>query len=163
MLVIITDTNVSSVTIDPRNITVITGTSNVAINCTITLNRAIGPNHTALSVTWLGPNLMQHTDVQNIPATTDMTKTFHSVLIIQHIASSSAGQYYCEAHLVGKESVQSKSSSIRVLGENVCMFFNCYSTIAFIIPVMELYYNDSINTASFRNYNIRQVPEPQSG
>ena len=108
-------------TIEPRNITVITGTSNVSIKCTITLNRAIGPDHTALSVTWSGPNLTQHTDVQNIPATTDSTKRFQSVLIIQHIAFSSAGQYYCKAHLAGKGSVQSKSSSVSVLGENVAM------------------------------------------
>ena len=97
------------VSIEPQNVTALVGTPPVVFTCTITLNHAIGPDHSALSVDWssgkssASPNLGVHS-------------VFNSSMTTSTLTSSTQKAYCCNARVVGTNTV-SDCSFIEVLGE----------------------------------------------
>ena len=103
------DTSILQVTVDPMDITALTGTADVRLACSIQLTNNIGPDYSALSVSWLSP----------VPAEagsfTAMTQNeFKSVLNVSLIIME--GQYCCNASLTGKSNVLPACASVKVLG-----------------------------------------------
>ena len=68
--------------------------------CTITLSSPVGPNISALSVTW------QHNETVNAngmtqPANGVNSKIFMKSLTLQDITISDSGQYCCQVEIIG--------------------------------------------------------------
>ena len=107
------DTSVTMVSIKPQNVTALVGTPPVVFTCTITLNHAIGPDHSALTVNWT-----QDTMSVNSSATpeTGVHSVFDSSMTISTLTSSSRKEYCCNVRVVGTNAV-SNCSSIEVLGK----------------------------------------------
>ena len=109
------DTRVTTVSIKPQNVTALVGTPPVVFTCTITLNYAIGPDHSALNVDWT-----QDTMSVKSSATPEMGvySVFHSSMTISTLTPSSQKEYCCNARIFGTN-VVSTCTSIEVLGEKV--------------------------------------------
>ena len=76
------------------------------ISCTITLSSAIGPDHSALSVTWQHNNqLVSHDRVHVFPTQGDVSNVFYSNLALQPVSQHDGGVYNCAASLTGNETI----------------------------------------------------------
>ena len=92
-------------------ITALNGTTNVTLTCSIQLNNDIGPDHSALNVSWWSP---ASTKPGLLNAVTQIEKTFSSTLNIPLIIQG--GQYCCNASLAGNSTVVSSCTIVQVLG-----------------------------------------------
>ena len=93
------------------NIVVLLGTNNVLVNCSITLNTSIGPDISALQVSWL----MNGTELQANTALTPHevhSDSFMSILTFDITGYNRTGNYCCIASLAG--SVEKLSDCILV-------------------------------------------------
>ena len=95
-------TTVSAVSINGNSISALKGTNNIMISCVITLNNTIGPDYSALSVTWT------HIGTQStmLPATPiamngKSSSIFTSKLTINSNEFSDSGSYCCVAVVIG--------------------------------------------------------------
>ena len=102
-----TDTSISLVSVDPMTITALTGKANVKLTCSIQLTNDIGPDHSALSVSWLTP---ASTEAGSVSPTQEEYKTILNIPIIMK------GQYCCNASLTGNLTVVSACASVKILG-----------------------------------------------
>ena len=100
---ICTDTYVSMVSISETNLIVPVGTQNQMISCTITLSSAIGPDHSALSVTWQHNN--QTVSHHVFPTQGDVSNVFYNNLALQQVSQHDGGVYNCAASLTGNETI----------------------------------------------------------
>ena len=119
LIILIQDTIVSLVTVEPKSTSVLIGSSEVLLKCTITLNHAIGPDHQALSVNWThnSTQLVDSSDqYQSMTSTSIIEKTLKRSFTIKGVVQSSQGTYCCHARITGS-SVMSNCSSVSVLGE----------------------------------------------
>ena len=82
----------------------------MVFTCTITLNHAIGPDHSALNVDWTQDTLSSATPKIGVHS------VFHSSMTISTLTPSTQKVYCCNASIVGTNIV-SDCSSIEVLGE----------------------------------------------
>ena len=120
MISIYSGTTVSTVTINENSISVLKGTNNIIISCTITLNNTIGPDYSALNVTWTH-NGSQSTMLQ--ATTTGMSgepsSMFTSVLMIDSNEFTDSGNYCCVAAVIGSgDSNMMDCVTLSVLGKN---------------------------------------------
>ena len=109
------DTSISQVSVDPMNIKALAGTADVTLTCSIQLTNDIGPDYSALSVSWSSPVPTEAGSVSPTPMT---QKEFKSTLNIPLIMK---GQYCCNASLTGNSTVVSACASVKILG-NQCNF-----------------------------------------
>ena len=115
-------TTVSTVTISEENISALKGTNNIIISCTIALNNTIGPDYSALNVTWTH-NGSQSTMLQATPIAMSGTesKKFSSRATIDSNKFSDSGEYCCVAAVIGSGvSNQMGCSTLTVLGKLYC-------------------------------------------
>ena len=95
------------------DITALAGTANVRLTCSIQLINDIGPDDSALSVSWSIPV----PTVAGTMSPTPMTqKEFNSTLNIPLIMK---GQYCCNASLTGNSTVVSSCASVEILGNQL--------------------------------------------
>ena len=79
------------------------GTQTHMISCAITLSSAIGPDHSALSVTWQHNNqTVSHNRVRVSP-TQGVSNVFYSNLTLQQVSEHDGGVYNCVASLTGNK------------------------------------------------------------
>ena len=91
------------VSISETNLMVPVGTQTHIISCTITLSSAIGPDHSALSVTWQHNNqTVSHDRVHAFP-TQGVSNMFYSNLTLQQVNQRDSGVYNCAASLTGND------------------------------------------------------------
>ena len=90
------------------DISALAGTADVTLTCSIQLTNDIGPDYSALSVSWLSP-----VSAENRSLTTKLQKKFESILSIPLIMK---GQYCCNVSLTGNSTVVSTCASVNVLG-----------------------------------------------
>ena len=100
-------------TVDPMTITALAGTADVTLTCMIQLTNDIGPDYSALNVSWLS---LVSSEAGSLIAMTQ--KEFKSTLNIPLIME---GQYCCRASLTGKSTVVSACAIVEILG-NQCNF-----------------------------------------
>ena len=92
------------------------GTANVRLTCSIQLTNDIGPDHSALIVSWSSPASTEDGTVSPTPMT---QKEFESTLNIPLIME---GQYCCNASLTGNSSVVSACARVEILGnQSICI------------------------------------------
>ena len=97
-----TDTYVSMVSVSVTDLMVPVGTDSHQIVCFVTLNSFIGPNISALSVSWLHNN-------RTIEDKINMSKRFipqtffNSSLILSDISQHDSGEYCCTASIAGNQ------------------------------------------------------------
>ena len=101
------DTSISQVSVDPMNIKALAGTADVTLTCSIQLTNDIGPDYSALSVSWSSPVPTEAGSVSPTPMT---QKEFKSTLNIPLIMK---GQYCCNASLTGNSTVVSACASVK--------------------------------------------------
>ena len=89
-------------------------TPSAQINCTTTLSSSIGPDHSALTVTWMHNNQSINAS-QMSPAASVFTSSFTSVQTLLNISQSDEGQYCCSASFAGL-STESDCIDIQVTG-----------------------------------------------
>ena len=90
------------------------------ISCTITLNNTIGPDYSALNVTWTH-NGSQSTMLQANPSGTngEPSSMFTSVLTIDSNEFMDSGSYCCVAAVIGSgDSNKMDCVTLNVLGKN---------------------------------------------
>ena len=93
------------------------GTDNHLMNCTITLSSPIGPDHSALNVTWLHNNQSISAadgivEARNITASP--TWLFQSDLTLHQISQFDDGQYCCIASISGNTTITSDCDYLHV-------------------------------------------------
>ena len=103
LLALYTDTYVGIVSISETNLMIPVGTQTHILSCTITLSSAIGPDHSALSVTWQHNNQTVPHDRVHVFPTQDVFNVFYSNLTLQQVSEHDGGVYHCAASLTGNE------------------------------------------------------------
>ena len=98
-----TDTYVGMVLISGNNLTIPFGTQTAHIICFIILSSAIGPDNSALSVTWQHNNQTVSHDRVNISPTQVVSNVFYSDLTLQQVSQRDGGVYNCAASLTGND------------------------------------------------------------
>ena len=111
-LIIYADASISQVSVDPVTITALTGTADVTLTCSIQLNNDIGPDYSALNVSWWSPASTK----PGLLTTMSMTqqKSFNSTLKIPLITQRKL--YCCIASLAGNSTVVPSCTDVKILG-----------------------------------------------
>ena len=91
------------VSISEVNLMIPVETQTHIISCTITLSSAIGPDHSALSVTWQHNNQPVSHDRVHVFPTQGVSNVFYSNLTLQQVNEHDGGVYNCAASLTGNE------------------------------------------------------------
>ena len=103
----------TSVSIEPQNVTALVGSSPVVFTCTITLNHDIGPYLSALNVVWTQDAM---SDISSVNPKLGSSNVFSSSMTVSTHTSSSRKEICCNASIIGTNTV-SDCSSIEVLGK----------------------------------------------
>ena len=97
-----TEAAVSSVTIINPPSYVVDGDRNVELQCTVTLSHHIGPDYSALSITWTHNTTNVHNCSHPQPhGNTQISNNFTCNLTLSNISATSAGLYNCSGLIVG--------------------------------------------------------------
>ena len=107
----------TSVSIEPQNVTALLGSSPVVFTCTITLNHDIGPDHSALNVVWTQDAM---TVTSSVNPKLGLHSVFNSSMTVSTHSPSSQKEYCCNASIIGTNAV-SDCSSIEVLGKKITL------------------------------------------
>ena len=124
-------TTVFGVTINEDSISALKGTNDIIISCAITLNTTIGPDYSALSVTWThnGSQYGQAAVLQATPSGVASTM-FTSVLKFDSNESSDSGSYCCVPAVIGSGDLKKMDCvTLNVLGK-IFMSTNNYLLIS---------------------------------
>ena len=103
----------TSVSVEPQNVTALVGSSPVVFTCTITLNHDIGPDHSALNVVWTQDAMSV---ISRVNPKLGSSNVFSSSKSVSIHTPSSRKEYCCNASTIGTNAV-SDCSSIEVLGK----------------------------------------------
>ena len=106
----ITDTSVSSVTVQSSSSYVIG--DDVSIVCTISLTNAIGPDVSSLVVNWFKDDDMITDNI----IINGSSSTFNSILTLTQVSPTDAGVYTCNASINRSNSVLSDSKPLCLKG-----------------------------------------------
>ena len=107
---LITDTSVSSVTVQLLSSYVIG--DGVSVMCTISLTNPIGPDISSLVVNWFKNNkiITDHITING------SLSTFDSILTLTQVSPTDAGVYTCSASITGSDEVMIDSKGLCLKG-----------------------------------------------
>ena len=127
----ITDTNVSSVTVQLLSSYIIG--DDVSVVCTISLTNPIGPDISSLLVKWF-KNDELIADGININGS---LSTFDSILTLPQVSSTDAGVYTCSALIIGSNNLVSDSKPLCLKGTEMYMsiILHYITSIQFHFPI----------------------------
>ena len=101
------------------------------INCTITLNNTIGPDYSALNVTWTHNSpLATMLQATTIALNGARSKLFNSGVAIDSNELSDSGNYCCVAAVIGSgdtEKMNCVTLSVLGINEYITIFIFCYT------------------------------------
>ena len=118
LILLITDTSVSSVTVQLLSSYIIG--DDVSVVCTISLTNPIGPDISSLVVNWFKNNEMI---TDNITINGSLS-TFDSILTLTQVSSTDAGVYTCNASITGSNEVMTDSKVLCLKGAYIlCIHF----------------------------------------
>ena len=97
---------------------VVDGDQNVELSCRGELNRAIGPDYSALNMQWRYNN---HTVVSNCSklqprGNTEITHLLYCNLTLAFISAASAGTYTCSGSIIGRNATSTDIIGLQVQG-----------------------------------------------
>ena len=110
MFLFITDTSVSSVTVQLLSSYIIG--DDVSVVCTINLTNPIGPDISSLEVNWFKNNEMI---TDNITINGSLS-TFDSILTLAQVSSTDAGVFTCNASINGSHKMITDSKDLCLKG-----------------------------------------------
>ena len=114
------EATVSSVTIVNPPLYVVDGDSNVELQCTVTLSHHIGPDYSALNVTWTHNTSTNHTCPHPQPhGNTQISNTFSCDLTLATVSVTGAGLYTCSGEVTGSNVLQVDSHNLKVEGQSI--------------------------------------------
>ena len=115
-------TTVLDVKIQRNTLSAIRGTEKVYINSTITLSNPIGPDHSALNVTWLH-NGSRLNMIEHSPSTNQRENiNFTSALNISSVEYTSSGNYCCVASVNETTTTKFDCINLTVSGLSVIIY-----------------------------------------
>ena len=96
---------------------VVDGDQNVKLQCTVTLSRHIGPDYSALNITWTHNNTTIHNCLYPQPhGKTQTSSTFTCNLTLANISATSAGVYGCSGEVTESNVLQADFHILKVEG-----------------------------------------------
>ena len=102
------------VAIEPNNIVALsTGRTHANITCAVTLNSDIGPNYTALSVSWMNYS----PDDSKVQPLTGAAKNKFTRNLTIPLTNTDQRNYCCNALLAGNATTVSACSTVKILGD----------------------------------------------
>ena len=116
------DTMLSQVSTDNKSVVALLGAENVKLNCSIKLSNQIGPNFSAILVTWrrnsttIEKNILLSPRVTENPA--GYNDDFISTLMLSSVDYSNNGNYCCSASLAGNVSTMTDCLFLNVSGNH---------------------------------------------
>ena len=116
----IAETAVSYVTIVNPPSYVVDGGRNVELQCTVTLSHHIGPDYSALNITWTHTRNTVHNCPHPQPhGNTQISNTFTCNLTLATVSATSAGLYTCSGEVIGSNVLQVDSLNLKVEGQKI--------------------------------------------
>ena len=114
--IIFTDTYVSSVSVSANNLMVPVGTDSHQIDCFVTLSSSVGPNISALSISWLHNNKIIDVsqDRVQVSETFGAHTTFINSLTLRDISQHDSGEYCCTASIAGNQTKSNDCVELKV-------------------------------------------------
>ena len=97
-------------------------------NCTITLSSSIGPDHSALSVSWRHDNQAVSSGLVRLVTAGTIVDTFTSVITLSSVAMSDAGRYCCSAQLAGETAPLTHCITITVTSKTLYHYYTLLPT-----------------------------------
>ena len=104
-----TETSVSSVTVQLSSYII---GDNVSVVCTISLTNPIGPDISSLVVNWFKNDDMITDNI----AISGSLSTFDSILTLTQVSSTDAGEYTCNASIIGSDEMMTDSKELCLKG-----------------------------------------------
>ena len=142
MTITSTDTIVTSATLENNEYSVLNGTPSLDLRCTIILSRPIGPNHSALVVTWLhaGMNVSSHATQSSSGG--PLSNMFISSLRLNTLQNSHEGQYCCHARVHNTTISNNTCATLTIAGNkkkemNIYLIFDIFYTQFYFITPMQ--------------------------
>ena len=121
-----TDTYVSMVVVSMTDLMVPVGTDSYKIDCLVTLSSSIGPNISALSISWQHNNItidmFHNVSLGSIPLT-----LFDSSLTLSEISQHDSGEYCCTASIAGNQTKPNDCVGLKVTVNGEWSFIIAYS------------------------------------
>ena len=113
---IVTDTYVNTVSVSVNNPMVSVGTNSYQMTCFVTLSSSIGPNISALSISWQHNNQPVDTsqDRVQVSDTLDALSFFTNSLILSNISEHDSGEYCCTASIAGNQTKPQDCVEVKV-------------------------------------------------
>ena len=98
------------------------GTDSHQIDCVVTLSSPIGPNISALSITWLHNNQMisSSLDRYQVSETLGAHTIFISSLTLSDISQHDSGEYCCTASIAGNQTKLNDCVELKVTTDGEC-------------------------------------------
>ena len=101
-MTIIAEAAVNNTTIVNPPLYVVDGDQNVELQCTVTLSHHIGPDYSAVNITWTHNTTTIHNCSNPQPhGNTQISNTFTCNLTLANISATSAGVYGCLGEVTG--------------------------------------------------------------
>ena len=146
------DTSISQVSVHPMDVTALAGTANVRLTCSIQLTNDIGPDDSALSVSWSSP---ASTEDGSVPPTPMTQKKIKSTLNIPLIMK---GQYCCNASLTGKSTMVSACANVEILSNlSICSLL-CIACYDVDIDVSDPFQSLTLGSTAMITCSVGDLP-----
>ena len=104
------------VDIQKNNLVALRGTKNLAINCTITTSKAIGPDYRALNITFLHNGSQNEMFMYSTSTKETENIGFKGTLTISSVEYTNSGSYCCVASVSGTTTIKSDCIILTVSG-----------------------------------------------
>ena len=97
---------------------VVDGDRNVELQCTVTLSAHIGPDYSALNITWTHNTTTIHNcSIPQPHGDTQTSSTFTCNLTLANISATSAGVYSCSGEVTGSNVTVADIHPLKVEGQ----------------------------------------------
>ena len=111
------EATVSNVTIANPPSYVVDGDRNVELQCAVTLSHHIGPDYSALNITWThNTNTVHNCPYPQPHGSTQISNTFTCNLALVNISATNAGKYNCSGEITGSGVLQVAFLDLKVEG-----------------------------------------------
>ena len=111
------------ISVSVNNLTVPVGTNSYQIDCFVTLSSSIGPNISALSVSWQHNNQPVDTSQDRVQVSEPLgvLSFFTNSLTLSDISQHDSGEYCCTASIAGNQTKLNNCVEVKVTTNGECI------------------------------------------
>ena len=111
------------VTVSVNNLMVPVATVSYQINCSVTLSSPIGPNISALSISWQHNNQTVNTSQDRVQVSDPLgsLSIFTNGLTLSDISQHDSGEYCCTASIAGNQTKPQDCVEVKVTTNGECI------------------------------------------